>query len=44
VDATLAEIGLGLGNHRPHALGDLDDLSFDLAITLSPERTTRRWS
>jgi protein-tyrosine-phosphatase len=37
VDAALGEIGLGIGNHRPHGLGDLDDLSFDLAITLSPE-------
>ncbi len=37
VDATLAEIGIDLGNHRPHGLEDLDDLSFDLAITLSPE-------
>lgn len=37
VDATLAEIGLSLGNHRPHALEDLEDLNFDLAITLAPE-------
>jgi protein-tyrosine-phosphatase len=37
VDAALAEIGLGLGAHRPHGLEELDDLSFDLAITLSPE-------
>jgi protein-tyrosine-phosphatase len=37
VDAALAEVGLDLGNHRPHALEELDDLSFDLAITLSPE-------
>ena len=37
VDAALAEIGLDLGNHRPHGLDELDDLSFDLAITLSPE-------
>lgn len=37
VDAVLAEIGLDLGHHRPKALDDLDDLNFDLAITLSPE-------
>ena len=37
VDAALAEIGLSLGNHRPHSLGDLEDLNFDLAITLAPE-------
>ena len=37
VDAILAEIGIGIGHHRPHALEDLDDLNFDLAITLSPE-------
>ncbi len=37
VDAALTEIGLSLGNHRPHGLDELDDLSFDLAITLSPE-------
>lgn len=37
VDAVLAEIGLSLKGHRPAALEDLDDLSFDLAITLSPQ-------
>jgi protein-tyrosine-phosphatase len=37
VDAVLAEIGLDLGQHRPRSLDDLDDLSFDLAVTLSPE-------
>ena len=37
VDAVLAEIGLDLGAHRPHALEDLEDLNFDLAVTLSPE-------
>lgn len=37
VDAALGEIGLDLGNHRPHGLDELEDLSFDLAITLSPE-------
>ena len=37
VDAVLAEIGLGLGEHRPHSIEDLEDLNFDLAVTLSPE-------
>ena len=37
VDAVLEELGLGLGNHRPRAMEDLDDLNFDLAVTLSPE-------
>lgn len=37
VDASLAELGLSLGNHRPRGLDDLEDLSFDLAVTLSPE-------
>jgi protein-tyrosine-phosphatase len=37
VDAVLAEIGLDLGDHRPHGIEDLEDLNFDLAITLSPE-------
>lgn len=37
VDVVLGEMGISLGEHRPQALEDLDDLSFDLAITLSPE-------
>ena len=37
VDAVLAEVGAGLGSFRPRALDDLDDLAFDLAVTLSPE-------
>ena len=37
VDAVLAEIGLKLDAHKPQALEDLEDLNFDLAITLSPE-------
>jgi protein-tyrosine-phosphatase len=37
VDAVLAEIGLDLPGHRPHGLADLEDLNFDLAITLSPQ-------
>ena len=37
VDAVLAEIGLDLPDHRPHGLADLEDLNFDLAVTLSPQ-------
>jgi protein-tyrosine-phosphatase len=37
VDAVLAEIGLSLGNHRPRSFEELEDLNFDLAVTLSPE-------
>jgi protein-tyrosine-phosphatase len=37
VDAVLAEIGLELGAHRPHSLEELEDLNFDVAVTLSPE-------
>jgi len=37
VDAVLAEIGLSLGDHRPTGLEALDEIDFDLAITLSPE-------
>jgi protein-tyrosine-phosphatase len=36
VDTVLAEIGLDLDDHRPHGLADLEDLNFDLAVTLSP--------
>lgn len=37
VDSVLGEMGLSLGNHRPRSFEDLDDLNFDLAVTLSPE-------
>ena len=37
VDAVLAEVGLKLDAHKPKILEDLEDLNFDLAITLSPE-------
>jgi protein-tyrosine-phosphatase len=35
--AVLDEIGIVLGKHRPHTFSDLEDSSFDLAISLSPE-------
>ena len=31
------EIGLAIGKHRPRRFEDLEDSSFDLVITLSPE-------
>lgn len=37
VDAVMAEAGLDLGHHQPHTLDDLEDLNFDLVVTLSPE-------
>jgi len=33
----MAEIGLEIGKHRPRRFEDLEDGSFDLVITLSPE-------
>ncbi|GLK57125.1 protein-tyrosine-phosphatase [Methylopila capsulata] len=36
-EAALDEVGLTLGKHRPHTLDDLEDLNFDLIITLAPE-------
>jgi protein-tyrosine-phosphatase len=33
----LDEISIDLGKHRPHNFADLEDSSFDLAISLSPE-------
>ncbi len=35
--AVLDEIGIELGKHRPHTFAELEDSSFDLAISLSPE-------
>ncbi|GLK68735.1 low molecular weight phosphatase family protein [Hansschlegelia plantiphila] len=37
VATVLDEIGLDLGKHRPHTLEDLEDLNFDLIVTLAPE-------
>jgi protein-tyrosine-phosphatase len=37
VGIVMDEIGLDLTRHRPHALDDLADHGFDLAVTLSPE-------
>jgi protein-tyrosine-phosphatase len=35
--AVMDEIGIDISNHNPHTLQELDDTSFDLIITLSPE-------
>jgi protein-tyrosine-phosphatase len=35
--AAMEEIGLAIGKHRPRRFEDLEDGSFDLVITLSPE-------
>ena len=37
VDAVLKEDELDLGNRQPHTIEDLEDLFFDLIVTLSPE-------
>ncbi len=33
----MEEIGIEIGNHKPRTFEDLEDASFDLIITLSPE-------
>lgn len=35
--AVMEEIGLDMTKHKPHTFEDLEDASFDLIITLSPE-------
>ncbi len=37
VTAVMDEIGIDMNRHRPQTLADLNDTSFDLIITLSPE-------
>ena len=37
VTQVMAEIGIDISKHRPHTLASLNDTSFDLVITLSPE-------
>jgi protein-tyrosine-phosphatase len=37
VVAVMEEIGIDLARHRPRRIADLDDTSFDLIVTLSPE-------
>jgi protein-tyrosine-phosphatase len=35
--AAMDEIGIDIAKHRPHTFEDLEDSSFDVIITLSPE-------
>jgi protein-tyrosine-phosphatase len=35
--AVMDEIGVGIAGHRPNTLSELNDTSFDLIVTLSPE-------
>jgi protein-tyrosine-phosphatase len=37
VAAVMDEIGIDIGKHRPQGFDDLEDSSFDLVISLSPE-------
>lgn len=37
VAAVMEEIGIDMSGHTPHAISDLQDTTFDLIITLSPE-------
>ena len=37
VTAVMDEIGIDVSQHQPHSLHDLNDTSFDLIVTLSPE-------
>jgi protein-tyrosine-phosphatase len=37
VAAVMDEIGIDVTSHRPHTLADLNDTSFDLIVSLSPE-------
>lgn len=37
VDSVLAERGLSLGERQPQRLDDLEDIYFDLIVTLAPE-------
>jgi protein-tyrosine-phosphatase len=35
--AVMAEKGIDLSRHKPRTLEELDDMSFDVAVTLTPE-------
>ena len=37
VDAVMDEIGIDVTRHEPRTIADLNDTSFDLIVTLSPE-------
>lgn len=50
VQAVMDELGMDLSRHRPKGFDDLDDMSFDLIVTLTPEahhralELTRTWA
>jgi protein-tyrosine-phosphatase len=35
--AAMAEIGVDIASYKPKAFGDLDDMNFDMIVSLSPE-------
>ena len=35
--ASMEELGIDIARHKPHTFEDLEDASFDLIVTLSPE-------
>jgi len=37
VDIVMGEIGIDVSHHNPHTIAELNDTSFDLIISLSPE-------
>ena len=37
VNAVMEEVGIDMGKYRPQGFDDLEDSSFDLVISLSPE-------
>jgi protein-tyrosine-phosphatase len=39
--AAMAELGLDIAGHRPKSFDELEDTSFDLIVTLSPEAQHR---
>ena len=41
VGVVMEEIGIDLFHHRPHLIEDLEDMSFDLVVSLSPEAQHR---
>jgi protein-tyrosine-phosphatase len=41
VGVIMDEVGLDLTRHRPHSFEDLEDSTFDLVVTLSPEAKSR---
>jgi protein-tyrosine-phosphatase len=41
VEVVMAELGCDLARHRPKTFGDLEDSSFDLVVSLTPEAQHR---